>query len=58
MTGIRAFSAHVPLTSSLLLFYYCRGPIAIAFQVNTSVLYFLYYYVQDIYDDGGPLCPV
>ena len=75
MTGIRAFSAHLPLTS-LLLFYYCCGPlllfgspstiyyilwlysiaIAIAFQVNTGVSYFLDY-VQDIYD-GGPLCPV
>ena len=30
--------------------------IAIAFQVNTGVSYFLDY-VEDIYDDG-PLCPV
>ena len=74
MTGIRAFSAHLPLTS-LLLFYYCCDPlllfgswytiyyilytryyilytIAIAFQVNTGVSYFLDY--EDIHDAGPP----
>ena len=49
LTGIRAFSVHVPLTSfvwpstTLRFFVY--------FQVNTGVLYLLDC-VEDIYDDG------
>ena len=43
---------------SLLLFgSWSINTIAIVFQVNTGVSYFLDY-VEDIYDDGGPLCPV
>ena len=55
MTGIRAFSAHLPLTllcpSTALRFF-------VYFQVNTGVPYFLYYHVEDTYDDGGSFCPV
>ena len=62
MTGIRAFSACLPLTSLLLSWpstafrllvyqYYILYTIAIAiaFQVNTGVSYLLDY-VEDIYD--------
>ena len=59
MTGVRAFSAHLRLTFS----YYCCGSLlrfdsssTIAFQVHTGVTYCLGY-IEDIYDDGGPLCP-
>ena len=54
MTGICAFSVHLPLTcllwpSTALRFY-------IYFQVNTGVSYLLDY-VEDICDNGGFLCP-
>ena len=52
MTGIRAFSAHLPLTSILYYYYYSISIVAlycfIYFQVNTGVSYFLDY-VEDIY---------
>ena len=46
---------HLPLTSLLWLSTAFR--LLVHFQVNTGVSYLLDY-VQDIYDDGGPLCPV
>ena len=53
MTGIRAFSANLPLTS---LLWPCTAlRFFVYFQVNTAVSYLLGY-VEDIYDDG-PLCP-
>ena len=56
MTGMRAFSAHVALSS--LLWPSITLRLFVYFQVNTGVSYFLGYVVEDIYDDGGPLCPV
>ena len=55
MTGIRAFSAHLPLTS--LLWSSTSSQLFVYFQMNTGVSYFLDY-VEDIYDDDGPLRPV
>ena len=50
-----------------LSLFFCSDPllpfgssstiIVIAFQVNTGVSYFLDY-VENVYDDGGPLCSV
>ena len=45
MSGIRALSAHMPLTSLLLLWpstvlLFCGSSSTIAFQVNTGVSYF------------------
>ena len=54
MTGMRAFSAHLPLIS--LLWSSTALRFFVYFHVNTRVSYLLYY-VEDIYD-GGPLCPV
>ena len=54
MTGIRAFSAHLPLTTLLWPFVAFR--LFVYFQVNAGISYFLDY-VEDVYDDG-PLCPV
>ena len=60
MTGMRAFSAHLLLTSSFLwpsTEDFGSSSTTIAFQVNASVSYLLDYSVEDIYDDDGPLCP-
>ena len=54
MTGIRAFAVHLPLTS--LLWPSAALRFFVYFQVNTGVSYLLDY-VEDTYDDGGPLCP-
>ena len=55
MTGVRAFSAHLPPTSLLWPSTALRlfGPSS----TYTAVPYFLDGMLQDIYD-GGPLCPV
>ena len=55
MTGIRVFSAHLPLTSLLLLWPSTAFQLFVYFQVNTGVSYFLDY-VKDLYD-VGLLCP-
>ena len=60
MAGIRASSAHLSLTSLIILYgmtvvalYYSSS--TIVFQVNTGVSYCLDY-IEDIYD-CDPLCP-
>ena len=55
MTGTRAFSAHLPLTS--LLWPSTAFRFFVYFQVNNCVSYFVDY-VEVINDDGGPLYPV
>ena len=55
MTGIRASTAYLPLTSLLRPFTALR--FSVCFQVNSDGSYFLDY-VEDIYDDGGPLSPI
>ena len=65
MTGIRAFSAHLPFNPLLyyhyfyiLLLFCCISALRLKFQAYTGVSYFLDYYVEDIYEDYCPLCPV
>ena len=62
MTGIRAFFAHLPLTS-LLWLSYCSSVLRLFSGEYRWLVRFLYYDydyddVKDIYDNGGLLCTV
>ena len=49
MTGIRAFSAHLPLTSLLLFYYYYITVVTLYCFSALGILYTIYYTLDTIY---------